>query len=90
MEVDGEVTQVIDRIRETRLRRSMSQMELAERADISQSFLAALESGKKSPSVETVLKIAHALGINPGDLFPRATSSKTQIKEEIITLLDSL
>jgi transcriptional regulator with XRE-family HTH domain len=90
MDVDGELARVIDKIREVRTRKSLSQMELSERADISQSFLAALESGKKQPSVETILKIAHALEINPGDLFPRTTSSKSQIKEEIITLLDSL
>ena len=90
MDVDSELAQVIDKIREVRTRKSLSQMELSEKANISQSFLAALESGKKQPSVETILKIAHALEINPGDLFPRTTSSKSQTKEEIITLINSL
>lgn len=90
MDIDAEVSQIIDRIRETRIRQSLSQLELAEKANISQSFLASLESGKKSPSVETILKLAYALDINPGDLFPKRRSSKKQIKEEIISLLANL
>lgn len=90
MEIDKELTQVIDRVREIRLHRSMSQLELAEKANISQSFLASLEAGKKSPSVTTILKLAKALEINPGDLFTKNFTNKAQIKEEIIGLLDKL
>ncbi|HOX32594.1 MAG TPA: helix-turn-helix transcriptional regulator [Spirochaetales bacterium] len=90
MEIDKELGEVIDRIREMRIRQGLSQLNLAEKANISQSFLASLEAGKKQPSVTTVLKIAHALGVNAGDFFPRKASDKVKIKEEIITLLRQL
>jgi transcriptional regulator with XRE-family HTH domain len=90
MEISEELTHVIDRIREIRTGKSISQLELANKSDISQSFLASLESGKKQPSVMTILKIAKALEINPGDLFPRTIESKAQIKNEILALLNEL
>ena len=90
MEINSELAHVIDRVREVRNRKSLSQLELASLAGISQSFLASLESGKKQPSVSTILKLAKALEINPGDLFPRNASNKLQIKEEIISLLETL
>jgi transcriptional regulator with XRE-family HTH domain len=90
MDISKEIIQVIDKIREVRTRKGLSQLELAEKADISQSFLASLEAGKKQPSVGTILKLAKALEMNPGDLFPRMKSNKAQIKEEIISLLEKL
>jgi transcriptional regulator with XRE-family HTH domain len=90
MEVEDELARVIDKIREVRTRKGLSQLELAGKADISQSFLASLESGKKQPSVMTILKLAKALEVNPGDLFPRTISSKSQVKEEILALLGEL
>jgi transcriptional regulator with XRE-family HTH domain len=66
-------------------------MELSLRANLSQSFLANLESGKKQPSVLTLIKIASALEVNPKEFFPVSSSvNKQQIKEEIINLLGSL
>jgi len=90
MELGKELGEVIDRIRETRIRQGLSQMTLAEKADISQSFLASLEAGKKQPSVTTVLKLAKALGVNAGDFFPRDSTDRANIKEEIIALLKQL
>jgi transcriptional regulator with XRE-family HTH domain len=90
MDISVELSQVIDKIREVRTRKGMSQMELAGKADISQSFLASLEAGRKQPSVGTILKLAKALEINPGDLFPRNIAGKSAIKEEIMLLLDKL
>jgi len=82
MELEKQVTYVMDKVRKTRQRKSMSQLELAQKAEISQSFLASLESGKKQPSVLTIIKIANALEINPGELFPIIISNKEQTKED--------
>jgi len=47
----------------------MSQLELSMWANLSQSFLACVESGKKQPSVMTLLRIAQALKVNPSIFF---------------------
>jgi len=90
MELSEQLDYVVGRIRQIRHSKSISQLELAQRAEMSQSFLASVEAGKKQPSVVTILKLAQALEMNPGDLFPKTIKNKAQIKEEIKSLLDNL
>jgi transcriptional regulator with XRE-family HTH domain len=82
---------VIDRIREIRTKKSMSQLELSVSSNLSQSFLASVEKGKKQPSVLTLLRIASALNVSPKDFFPELqTNSKEDTKSLIINLINSL
>ena len=46
-----------------------SQEELAEKAEISTTFMGAIERGEKWPSAETLAGIAMGLKVNPYDLF---------------------
>lgn len=48
----------------------MTLEELAERADLTPDYLGKLEHGHYSPSADTMLAIAKALGVEPGLLFP--------------------
>ena len=50
-------------IRASRLRRGISQAELARRAGTSQSAVARIEAGRTSPTVETLERLAAALGL---------------------------
>ncbi|MBQ0039736.1 MAG: helix-turn-helix transcriptional regulator [Treponema sp.] len=91
MELEEQLDEVITKIRQIRMEHGISQQELANAANFSQSFLANLESGKKKPSVMTILRIAKALNINPRDFFPDVTyKSSDQIKKEILNLLNRL
>jgi transcriptional regulator with XRE-family HTH domain len=92
MDIHEQMQYVINQIKRLRAQKSISQMELSLRADLSQSFLANLEKGKKLPSVFTIIKIADALEVNPKDFFPERASSETkqQIKDKIAELLDCL
>lgn len=67
-------------------------MELSFRSNMSQSFIANLEKGKKQPSVLTLIRIAKALEVNPQDFFPEYVylDTKKHIKEEICNLLELL
>ena len=67
-------------------------MELSLRSNLSQSFIANLEKGKKQPSVLTLIKIADALNINPKEFFPESfnADTKEQTKERIRSLLEIL
>lgn len=49
------------RLREVRLKRGLSQQELAERVGIPQPHVSAMESGVKFPNLLTVLRLAAAL-----------------------------
>jgi len=49
--------------------RGMSQEELAFRAGIHRSYMGVIERGEKSPSIETIAKVARGLGVSIGELF---------------------
>ena len=56
-------------LREWRKTKGFTQQELGEAAGVGFVTLSRAERGEQSPTVETVEKIAHALGIGPGLLF---------------------
>jgi transcriptional regulator with XRE-family HTH domain len=58
----------------TRLRekRGLSKNELSVRTGLARSFITTLEQGGASPSVETLGRIAFALGLSPGEILKRA------------------
>ncbi len=58
-------------IRTKRKKRKYSQEKLAERADLSTVFISRIERGKESPSVDSLVKIARALGVCVRDLVRR-------------------
>jgi len=55
-------------IRAERKRASFSQETLAEKADLSTVFISRVERGKESPSMDSLVKIATALGVRVRDL----------------------
>jgi len=50
-------------LRELRGRRGYSQEELARRSDLHRTFISQIERGLKSPSLGSLSKLAHALGM---------------------------
>lgn len=52
-----------ERIRVARNRRKITQEKLSEIAGLSQNFISQLESGRKTPSLFTILKISRALSV---------------------------
>ena len=82
---------VIGKIKEIRVKKSMSQLELSVNSNLSQSFLASVEKGKKQPSVLTLLRITSALNVSPKAFFPESEmQSKEEIKDLINNLVNSL
>jgi transcriptional regulator with XRE-family HTH domain len=61
------------RIEYLRGRRHLTQAELATKADVSQSTITQIESGKKDPSLSTLKKIAKALDVHIAVLFSSDT-----------------
>lgn len=56
-------------IREYRQQAGLSQDELADRMDMSTPYISMLESGKRYPSIEMLIRIALALEVRPGAML---------------------
>ncbi len=77
------------RIREIREAFQMTRAEFSEKCDISESFLAAVESGKKSITSKTLYKICTALNVS-ADYFilGKYNDFKTDSALELLNSLD--
>ena len=71
-----------DAIRNERKKCNIAQKELAERLGVSASMIAQYETGKRKPKLETMRKLAEALGVPMGDLVANWSDYSTS---EIIT-----
>lgn len=72
MDVRARVGQNLQRIRRDK---DLSQEELAHRANVHQTYLSGVESGKRNPSVVVLERIATALEVDVSDLFRRPRKS---------------
>jgi len=57
------------RIKELRKAKKMTQAELAAHSEISRSYLADVEAGRYNPSLDTLTRLARALGIEVSAIF---------------------
>jgi transcriptional regulator with XRE-family HTH domain len=57
-------------IQKIRKERHITQEELAERLNVSQSWLARIETGREIPNLKRLQQIAQALGVKVKDLIP--------------------
>jgi len=76
------------RIKQLREKLGLSQSELAHRAGVAQSTLSYLESGIKSPSIDTLLQICDALGVSISELLGKEIDDR--IPEHIRPLLSHI
>jgi transcriptional regulator with XRE-family HTH domain len=79
----GVVLQIGERIRKLRLAAReprLTQEKLAERAKISVSFLSMIERGERSAHVETLAKLAEALGIPLTELFEEQRAERRRAR----------
>ncbi|GGC12794.1 transcriptional regulator [Marivita lacus] len=66
MSIQSRVSRNIQRIRREK---GLSQEEVAHRADIHQTYLSGVETGKRNPSILVVERIAKALGVDVSEIF---------------------
>ena len=59
------------RIKALRKTQKLTQEELGEKAALSYKFVGEVERGEVNPSLDSLMRIANALGVTIGDLFPR-------------------
>jgi transcriptional regulator with XRE-family HTH domain len=56
------------RLKEIRVQQGLSQDDVAREADVHPTAIGRLERGSREPRLTTILRIAHGLGVQPGDL----------------------
>lgn len=65
----NEITKFGKKVREIRLRKKLSQGDIARILGVHRSYISGLERGVRNPSLLTVQKVAKALGISPKELI---------------------
>ena len=65
---------VVNRVRELRDERGLTQKELAGRAGVSRQSIISIERGRYVPSLPLALKLAEIFGCSTDDVFQRAES----------------
>ena len=84
-----EETAIGERLRAIRMLRRRTLKDVADAAEVSESFLSQLERGRSSASVATLQRLAAALGIEVSDLFatnglPRPTVLRREAREPVV------
>jgi transcriptional regulator with XRE-family HTH domain/KaiC/GvpD/RAD55 family RecA-like ATPase len=76
------------KIKELRAKIGMSQKELADRVDLTPSFISQMENNQISPSLNSFIQICNALGVSVADIFEGKKSEDVQwlVKKEKIFL----
>lgn len=78
--------QLGSRIRFLRTARKLTQEDLADKADLSVTFIGTTERGKNIPSVKTCQKIAKVLGVPLYELFKFEEQTKQEKSIELFAL----
>ena len=80
------------RLRERRLGAGLTQIELARRAEVTPTYVGRLESGAAAPGIDTVARLAAALGTTVHDLLPLTAPLDTlaMLKDRGRALADEL
>tara|TARA_R110001592_G_scaffold181747_1_gene424631 strand:- start:59104 stop:59502 length:399 start_codon:yes stop_codon:yes gene_type:complete len=83
----GTVQEILDLIAKRRRSEGIDGTMLATSANVSPKFLSQLENGKETVEVDSLVKVAHALGMNIPVLFdPAQTGNIVQAKRKTLGL----
>lgn len=69
------------KIKEIRIQKSLTQEELADRAELSKGFISQLERDLTSPSIATLMDILQCLGTNLEEFFSNTTAEQVVFKK---------
>lgn len=69
------------KIKELRVQKSLTQEELADRAELSKGFISQLERDLTSPSIATLMDILQCLGTNLEEFFSETTAEQVVFKK---------
>ena len=76
------MTSLGERIKALRLERDLQQRQLAEKAELTPSMVSQIESGRLTPSLHTLGRIAAALGVPIATLFDGQPAGRIQVSRK--------
>ena len=76
------MTSLGGRIKSLRAERGLQQRQLAEKAGLTPSMLSQIESGRLTPSLHTLGKLAAAFGVSIGSLFEAAPNGRLHLSRK--------
>ena len=85
--ISAQIKLFVERLRAEREKQRISQMDLSLKAGLSQNQVNYIETGKRTPTLNTILSICKALSINPAVLFESCDTERQQARETIIRLV---
>jgi transcriptional regulator with XRE-family HTH domain len=85
--IGAQIERISTRLRDERRSAGISQMELSFKAGLSQNQVNCIETGKRIPNLYTILKVCHALNINPSVLFNAGDQERQEARETIMKLV---
>ena len=78
------------RIREARLKKKLTQEQLAEKADIGFYYVGEIERGVKLPSLTGFIQIVEALGVTADSLLKDELTASPEFNNELTAKLEKL
>jgi transcriptional regulator with XRE-family HTH domain len=67
-----------EEIRKARLKAGLSQESLADKSGLHRTYISLLERNKKSPTLETLFRICHALGVSAAGLIKKVEAKRNE------------
>jgi len=77
------------RIKALRTRNNMTQLELADKLNVSKSIISAYEKGIRTPAFETIVNLSDIFNVSPGIFFYHPEHEDKEIKTVDVTGLTS-
>ena len=87
MTIEEQEQFIYKRLRQEREKLNLSQMELSLESGVSQNMITYIENGKRTPTVNTLIKLCNAMNITPAILFPSNDTDRQNAKDTIIELV---
>lgn len=90
---EGDKLKIGEKIRQERKKTNLSQKELGEKLGVSQAMIGQYENGKRQPKLETLGRIAAALGVDVWELYedyelPENDKEFTHAWEDLLVMND--
>ena len=76
--------EAIRKLKAYREERNISQLELSLQSGVSQNMITYIETGKRAPTLKTIIKLCKALDISPAKLFEDNSPKKENLKQQLI------
>jgi len=86
-EISAQIKLIVQRLREEREKKRISQMDLSFKAGLSQNQVNYIETGKRTPNLNSLLSICKVLEISPAVLFEPNDTNRQEARETIIRLV---